>query len=110
MIRDREATWLTAEDRVDVTRKPTSNGPALMISAHCSFFKHLLSNSRVDVTGVAPGLAVAWIHFCKDPAVCICPAVACTGFIPPPVTNTTGFVSSCSTKIARRSRSVQAVC
>lgn len=72
----------------------TFRGPAFIIIAHRSFFRHLLSRSRVDFTGDAPGIAVTRTHFKSEACVSMLRAGACTGDIPPPVTNNTGWTSS----------------
>lgn len=46
--------------------KHTSRGPAFITKAHRSFFKHLLSRSRVDFTGDAPGVATPCTHFRRE--------------------------------------------
>lgn len=48
----------------------------------------------MDFTGDAPGIAVTRTHFKSEACVSMLRAEACTGDIPPPVTNNTGWTSS----------------
>lgn len=73
---------------------PTSRGPAFITKAHRSFFRHLLSSSRVDVTGDAPGVAMTCTHFSREAWVSMLRLEAWAGVSPAPVTNRTGFTSS----------------
>ena len=80
----------------------TSSWPASIIRTHCSFFMHLVSSERVEVTGEAVGVMAILAHFTKESSLSMFQGEACTGFKSAPATNRIGvFNRFCMKRVGR---------